>query len=79
MRKKVVIRSVDSRHPDDRYAALEDELLKLINKTGVGPQGLGGKTTAVKVNIESAPTHIGSMPVAVNFNCHAVRHAEIEL
>jgi len=77
--KRAAIRSVNSRHPDDRYAALEDELLILINKTGVGPQGLGGKTTAIKVNIESAPTHIGAMPVAVNFNCHAVRHAEIEL
>lgn len=77
--KRAAVRSVNSRHPDDRYAALEDELLILINKTGVGPQGLGGKTTAIKVNIESAPTHIGAMPVAVNFNCHAVRHAEIEL
>lgn len=77
--KKAAIRSVDSRHPDERYAALEEELLELVNRTGVGPQGLGGRTTAIKVNIETAPTHIGAMPVAVNFNCHAVRHAEIEL
>lgn len=77
--KRAAIRSVDSRHPDERYAALEDELLTLINRTGIGPQGLGGRTTAIKVNIESAPTHIGAMPVAVNFNCHAVRHTETEL
>ena len=77
--KRAAIRSVDSRHPDERYAALEAELLTLINRTGIGPQGLGGRTTAIKVNIESAPTHIGAMPVAVNFNCHAVRHTETEL
>jgi fumarate hydratase subunit alpha len=77
--KKAAIRSIDSRNPDPRYAELEDELLLLVNKTGVGPQGLGGKTTALKVNIEWAPTHIGSMPVAVNLNCHAARHVEAEL
>lgn len=77
--KRAAIRSIDSCNPDPRYAALEDELLTLVNKTGVGPQGLGGKTTALKVNIEWAPTHIGSMPVAVNLNCHAIRHVEVEL
>ncbi len=77
--KKAAIRNIESRNPDPRYAELEDELLLLVNKTGVGPQGLGGKTTALKVNIEWAPTHIGSMPVAVNLNCHATRHVEAEL
>lgn len=77
--KRAAIRSIDSQNPDPRYAALEEELLTLVNKTGVGPQGLGGKTTALKVNIEWAPTHIGAMPVAVNLNCHAIRHVEMEL
>lgn len=76
--KQAAIRSIDSHNPDPRYASLEDELLLLVNKCGVGPQGLGGKTTALKVNIEWAPTHIGSMPVAVNLNCHAIRHVEVE-
>jgi fumarate hydratase subunit alpha len=74
--KKAAIRSVESKNPDPRYAALEDELLVLANKTGVGPQGLGGRTSVIKVNIEWAPTHIGAMPVVVNLNCHAVRHIE---
>ena len=77
--KKASVRSIDSHNPDPRYAALEDELLELVNQTGVGPQGLGGKTTALKVNIEWGPTHIGAMPVAVNLNCHAIRHVEAEL
>jgi len=77
--KKASVRPIDSHNPDPRYAALEDELLELVNQTGVGPQGLGGKTTALKVNIEWGPTHIGAMPVAVNLNCHAVRHVEAEL
>jgi len=74
--KKAAIRSVDSKNPDTRYAALEDELLELANKVGIGPQGLGGKTSVFKVNVEWAPTHIGAMPVVVNLNCHAVRHIE---
>ena len=57
----------------------EDELLELINRTGIGPQGLGGETTALKVHVEWAPTHIASLPVAVNINCHAARHAEVRL
>jgi tartrate/fumarate subfamily iron-sulfur-dependent hydro-lyase alpha chain len=77
--KQAAIRSIDSRNPDPQYAALEDELLTLVNKSGVGPQGLGGKNTALKVNIEWAHTHIGSMPVAVNLNCHATRHVEMIL
>lgn len=74
--KKAAARDLDSRNPDPRYAALEDELLELINKTGIGPQGLGGETTALKVHVEWYPTHIASLPVAVNINCHAARHAE---
>ena len=62
-----------------RFAELEKTLLELVNKTGVGPSGLGGSTTAVAVNIEYAPTHIGGMPVAVNLNCHAARRAEAEI
>ena len=77
--KRAAARDLESRNPDPRYAAFEDELLELINKTGVGPQGLGGATTALKVHVEWAPTHIASLPVAVNINCHAARHAEVVL
>ena len=77
--KRAAARDVTSSNNDERYAALEQELLTLINKTGIGPQGLGGLTTAMKVNIEWYPTHIASLPVAVNINCHAARHAEVEL
>ena len=77
--KRAAARDLASRNADPRYAALEDELLELINKTGIGPQGLGGRTTALKVHVEWAPTHIASMPVAVNINCHAARHAEVLL
>ncbi len=73
--KKATFRAVDTRHPDPRYAAMEDELLTAINQMGIGPAGLGGKTTALGVNIETAPTHIAGMPVAVNICCHAARHA----
>ncbi len=77
--KKATFRAIDTHHPDARYAALEDELLTEINKTGFGPAGLGGKTTALGVNIETAPTHIAGMPVAVNICCHAARHASAEI
>ena len=77
--KIAAVREVDSKNPDPRYAKLEDELLELANKTGVGPQGLGGITTALKVNVEWYPTHIAGLPVAININCHAARHASIEL
>ena len=77
--KRAAARDVVSRSSDERYAALEEELLTLINKTGIGPQGLGGLTTAIKVNIEWYPTHIASLPVAVTINRHAARHAEVEL
>jgi fumarate hydratase subunit alpha len=75
--KKAAARDISSRNADPRYAAFEEELLTLINKTGVGPQGLGGANTALKVHVEYCPTHIASLPVAVNINCHAARHAEI--
>lgn len=77
--KKAAVRSTDSKNPDERYAKLEDELLELANKTGVGPQGLGGINTAIKVNVEWYPTHIAGLPVAVNINCHAARHADADL
>ena len=73
--KKATFRAVDTRNPDERYAQLEDELLESINKMGFGPAGLGGTTTAIGVNIETSPTHIAGMPVAVNICCHAARHA----
>ena len=77
--KEAAVRSVDSKNSDPRYAKIEDELLELACKTGVGPQGLGGDTTAVKVNVEWYPTHIAGLPVAININCHAARHADAEL
>lgn len=73
--KKATFRSIDTHNEDERYASLEDELLKEINKMGFGPAGLGGNTTALGVNVETAPTHIAGMPVAVNICCHAARHA----
>lgn len=77
--KKAAARDIGTRNGDERYAKFEDELLEMINKTGIGPQGLGGETTAVAVHVEWAPTHIASLPVAVNINCHAARHAEAVL
>lgn len=77
--KKAVLRGTDHPHPDIRYRALEEELLTKINKTGIGPAGLGGLTTAFSINIEVYPTHIASIPVAINISCHASRHASIEL
>ena len=77
--KKALARPITepNAHPD--YANLEKELLELLQKTGIGPQGLGGTTTALAVNVEWYPTHIACMPVAVNINCHATRHAHVEL
>ena len=66
-------------NPDPRYAALEREILEKINATGVGPQGLGGDVTSLAVHIDFHPCHIASMPVALNLNCHAARHAEVTL
>lgn len=77
--KKAAIREIGSKNSDPRYAQLENELLDIANKTGVGPQGLGGSTTAFAINVEWYPTHIAGLPVAININCHAARHAEIIL
>ena len=74
MAKQALIRPVDSRHPEAFWANLEDELLEKINALGIGPQGFGGRTTALAVNIEKCPTHIAGLPVAVNINCHVTRH-----
>ena len=73
--KKACARDVDTHNPDPRYAKLEDELLELVNGLGIGPAGLGGGTTAFKVNVEFCATHIACLPVAVNINCNAARHA----
>lgn len=75
--KKALLRKIGSIHPDPYYAAMEKELLQLVNNTGVGPQGLGGRTTALAVHIEAHPCHIASLPVAVNTQCHSARHKEI--
>ena len=72
--KKALLRSVDEANPDPYYADLEQELLEKINCLGIGPQGFGGRTTALAVNIETFPTHIAGLPVAVNINCHVTRH-----
>ena len=72
--KKALLRNVESANPDPYYAALEQELLNRINALGIGPQGFGGATTALGVNIETYPTHIAGLPVAVNISCHVTRH-----
>ena len=75
--KKALLRPVGSKNPDSELVALEEELLVEINDLGVGPQGLGGRTTALAVHVNMHPCHIASLPVAVNINCHASRHKEI--
>lgn len=77
--KKALLRSIDKRNTTAFYAELENEMLKRINKMGIGPQGFGGKTTALGVNIETYPTHIAGLPVAVNISCHVTRHASREI
>lgn len=72
--KKALCRSVASPNPDPYYAELERKMLEAVNRTGVGPQGFGGSVTALKVNIETYPTHIAGLPVAVNVGCHVTRH-----
>ena len=74
--KKALCRCAGKRNESDFYRNMEEELLKRINETGIGPQGFGGRTTALCVNIEQAPTHIAGLPVAVNIGCHVTRHAE---
>jgi fumarate hydratase subunit alpha len=75
--KKALMRSTGERHPEARYAALELELLDLVNRTGIGPQGWGGVNTALDVRVEYYPTHIAAIPLAVNLDCHLQRHTEI--
>lgn len=72
--KKATAREVGLHHPDPYYKELELELLKRVNGLGIGPQGLGGNTTAIGVHVETYPTHIAGLPVVVNINCHASRH-----
>ena len=77
--KKSLLRPVGHRNPDPYYAAMEEELLERVNKLGVGPQGLGGRITALDVHVEVFPCHIASLPAAVNIQCHAARHKEVIL
>ena len=72
--KKALLRPLDVPNPDPYYADLEKELLTAINELGIGPQGFGGRTTAIGLNIEAMPTHIAGMPCAININCHVTRH-----
>ena len=74
--KQSLLRKVGDHNPNPKVAELEKELLEEINKLGIGPQGFGGRTTALAVNIETFPAHIASMPVAINIQCHAARHRE---
>ncbi len=77
--KKALTRDITKRNPDEYYANLEKTLLEKVNMLGIGPQGMGGTTTALAVNVETYPTHIAGLPVAVNINCHATRHAVVEI
>ncbi len=77
--KEALVELREGPHPDPYYAALEDELLAQINALGIGPQGFGGRATALSVRIKAYPTHIAGLPVAVNVGCHVTRHAEAEL
>ena len=77
--KQALLVPLDQANPDPYYAEMEERLLKRINELGIGPQGFGGRTTALKVSILTAPTHIAGLPVAVNINCHVSRHAEAVL
>ncbi len=74
--KEALLRRVGEEHDDSRYADLEKKIFKEVNKTGIGPGGFGGSVTALAVHIKTAPCHIASLPIAVNINCHAARHAE---
>ncbi len=77
--KEALLRKAGAPSPDPEVAQLEAEILDLVNQTGIGPQGLGGKVTALAVHIETYPTHIAELPVAVNIQCHAARHQETVL
>jgi fumarate hydratase subunit alpha len=77
--KKALLRPIDQPHADPFYAQLEQELLEEINRLGIGPQGFGGETTCLGLSIETAPTHVAGLPVAVNVSCHATRRATAHL
>ena len=77
--KQALLRPLDKPNPDEYYAKLEKKLLAVVNELGIGPQGFGGKTTALGLAIETAPTHVAGLPVAVNVSCHATRRASAEL
>ena len=77
--KHALLRPIDQTHADPYYAALEKELLEQINVLGTGPQGFGGRTTALGLNIETMPTHVAGLPVAVNISCHVTRRASAVL
>ena len=77
--KKALLRKVGEHNPDPEVAELEKELLKRINALGIGPQGFGGRNTALAVHVETFPAHIASMPLAINMQCHAARHKEAVL
>ncbi|UCG44129.1 MAG: fumarate hydratase [candidate division WOR-3 bacterium] len=77
--KKALLREIGSVHPDPVYAEMEQELLQRINKLGIGPQGLGGRVTALAVFVEAFPCHIATLPCAVNINCHSARHKSATL
>ena len=74
--KKALLRPLGSHNPNEHIRQMEEELLEKANKLGIGPQGLGGKTTVLGINIETYPTHIAGMPIAVNISCHVTRHAQ---
>lgn len=73
--KEALLRPVTQRNADPYYSAMEEELLERINALGIGPQGFGGRTTALGVNIEVMPTHVAGLPIAVNISCHVTRRA----
>ena len=77
--KRALTRNTDTRNADEYYAEMEKRVLRKINKLGIGPQGFGGKCTAIAVNIETYPTHIAGMPCVVNMGCHVTRHATAEI
>ena len=74
--KKAIVRKIGRHNQNEQYAAMEEKTLEKINNLGIGPAGLGGKTTSLAINIDHLPTHIAGMPVAINICCHAARHAE---
>jgi len=77
--KKAIFRDINEHNPDPFYAEMEKELLERINNIGIGPQGLGGRITALAVHINAFPCHIASLPLAVNIQCHSSRHRIVEL